>query len=720
MATVTKTYVENEYSTNKSTWTVNITGGAPQTASGNFRLTPVTVTAKYVGSNKGYAQALATLDYYADGVPIKATHGSEDDWAWFTTYHQLYPAEPKAWASNTVKTLPLLQGVEDFLPIAILSSIFNETNKNTRTVSISVATDSKGYDGFFLESTNYNYSTDNIYQSTRMDTYANVSSVTLDAPPTYQLGTPSYPSPHYAGLSSYDVPLSRLEAKYGGDITSVELKVGTDSTVQSYSSTIVSDQMISVIPTQSGTYTPTLTITDSRGQETSVSLPSITINPYTEPTFNFDTYRTDSVGLKNDEGTYSLIVSTINFMETLSSLTPPIITIDGELVSNLYFLSKDTEVDNNKIYYIKSTSEPYIYTEVQNPTGNPHLQNYYENSSVTWYSSLLPSKAVDASSEIGGANVMWSDISSGDTIYGLINNSFSHTTSYSIGMMVKDSLGSSSTTITQILSTAYYTIDFQAGGKEIAFGKPANDTLTSHQEDVGLFKCGMEAQFNEETIFDERITSNNGIDIKTGQLRSFINWDGASIPSVQYVKEMVIRLIDDSDWAGIHGASVYPTASGQRQAGGVAAYVGVRHPDADVANWIVAIVNPDGTRGYSVSDPAKFREAIASNNAANLTTGTLPGARLPVLLKTQAFTSSKFTQAAGAGTDLAQTITVPSGYELVGVVGCVSAHNVASSLGSVRKTAATQVKMSTTNRTSSQWTDMTHTVYVLFALSNIY
>lgn len=538
MATITKTYVENEYSTNKSTWTVTVTGGAPQTASGNFRLTPVTVTAKYVGSNKGYAQALTTLDYYADGVPIKATHGSEDDWAWFTTYHQLYPAEPQAWASNTVKTLPLLQGVEDFLPIAILSSIFNETNKNTRTVSISVATDSEGYEGFFLESTNYNYSTDNIYQSTRMDTYANVSSVTLDAPPTYQLGTPSYPSPHYAGLSSYDVPLSRLEAKYGGDITSVELKVGADSTIQSYSSTIVSDQMISVIPTQSGTYTPTLTITDSRGQETSVSLPSITINPYTEPTFNFDTYRTDSEGLKNDEGTYSLIVSTINFMETLSSLTPPIITIDGELVSNLYFLSKDTEVDNNKIYYVKSTSEPYIYTEVQNPTGNPHLQNYYENSSVTWYSALLPSKAVDASSEIGGANVMWSDISSGDTIYGLINNSFSHTTSYSIGMMVKDSLGSSSTTITQILSTAYYTIDFKAGGKEIAFGSPANDDLTDiagkDYSDEGLFKCKMGTSFNDMT------TGPNG------EVEEFISELGISGAGIE---------LTQSDWIVEQGTS---------------------------------------------------------------------------------------------------------------------------------------------------------------------
>ena len=702
MATITKTYVENEYSTNKSTWTVTVTGGAPQTASGNFRLTPVTVTAKYVGSNKGYAQALTTLDYYADGVPIKATLGPEDNWAWFTTYHQLYPAEPQAWASNTVKTLPLLQGTEDFWPIAILSSIFNETNKNTRTVSISVATDSEGYDGFFLESTNANYTTDNIYQSTRMDTYANVSSVTLDAPPTYQLGTPSYPSPHYAGLSSYDVPLSRLEAKYGGDITSVELKVGTDSTIQSYSSTVVSDQMISVIPTQSGTYTPTLTITDSRGQETSVSLPSITINPYTEPTFNFDAYRTDSIGIKNDEGTYSLIVSTINFMETLSSLTPPIITIDGELVSNLYFLSKDTEVDNNKIYYVKSISEPYIYTEVQNPTGNPHLQNYYENSSVTWYSALLPSKAVDASSEIGGANVMWSDISSGDTIYGLINNSFSHTTSYSIGMMVKDSLGSSSTTITQILSTAYYTIDFQAGGKEIAFGKPANDILTSHQEDVGLFKCGMEAQFNEK-------------------VRQPLDWDGVSIPESDEYKSIYVFPSDNpNEWVSQFGSEVFAQASGQRQAGGMTTYIGARHPDGNVNNYLSVTANPDGTRGYNVSDPAKFREAIASNNAANLTTGTLPGARLPVLLKTQAFTSSKFTQAAGAGTDLAQTITVPDGYELVGVVGCVSAHNIASSLGSARKTSATQVKMSTTNRTSSQWTDMTHTVYVLFALSNIY
>lgn len=40
-----------------------------------------------------------------------------------------------------------------------------------------------------------------------------------------------------------------------------------------------------------------------------------------------------------------------------------------------YILSNDTVVDQNKTYYIKNDDE---YEKVQNPTGNPHTNNYYE------------------------------------------------------------------------------------------------------------------------------------------------------------------------------------------------------------------------------------------------------------------------------------------------------------------------------------------------------
>ena len=44
-----------------------------------------------------------------------------------------------------------------------------------------------------------------------------------------------------------------------------------------------------------------------------------------------------------------------------------------------YVLSEDTEVDETKVYYIRSGEEgEYIYTEVSEPTGNPQENEYYE------------------------------------------------------------------------------------------------------------------------------------------------------------------------------------------------------------------------------------------------------------------------------------------------------------------------------------------------------
>lgn len=47
-----------------------------------------------------------------------------------------------------------------------------------------------------------------------------------------------------------------------------------------------------------------------------------------------------------------------------------------------YELTEDTEVDDSKVYYERTGSgtsqDPYVYTEVAQPTGNPKAQGYYE------------------------------------------------------------------------------------------------------------------------------------------------------------------------------------------------------------------------------------------------------------------------------------------------------------------------------------------------------
>ena len=280
-----------------------------------------------------------------------------------------------------------------------------------------------------------------------------VGTVTLNVPPSITPGTP-LSGPFYEGVSTYTVPINAAEAYYGGDISKITLTIGANSTTKTYSTTeIVSgdNETISVISPTAGTYTPILTIEDSRGQTKSINLSSIIINPYVRPSVNFDVYRTISNGVKNDEGTYGLIQATISYTSAIANLVAPTVKKDS------------IDISSNVTWY--TTTPPYSVSSTP-----------ISDWSTVVYSGQTP-----------------------PTIYGLINGSFSHASSYQITLIAEDNKGGQSTPITQTLSTAYYTIDFQAGGKEIAFGAPANETLTQTQQNIGLFKCEMETAFNDMT-----------------------------------------------------------------------------------------------------------------------------------------------------------------------------------------------------------------------------
>ena len=342
------------------------------------------------------------------------------------------------------------------------SRFFKAANKTRRTLTITL---SPAY--WELSTYNSDYSNN----STPSGTVA----LMLDVPPTATLGTPTYATPHYTGLGAYTVPITSAEAYYGGDISKVTLTVGQDSTVQTYSTPTISNQTISVTPTMAGTYTPTVTVEDSRGQTATYTLPQITVNPYNVPSVSFDVYRTNNIGIKNDEGHYALIQSTISYTDAIATLTEPSIQIDGVDLSSL------------------------------------------TNASVTWYKTW--------SNTSGVSNVIsnWTTLVPQNhtvTIYGLIDwkysttGNFAEDTSYQITLVANDSLNGHSTPITQTMSTAFYTIDFQAGGKEIAFGAPANDNLTSHPN--GLFKCAMDAQFGGSAEFDGNLALSTPLSIANG------------------------------------------------------------------------------------------------------------------------------------------------------------------------------------------------------------
>lgn len=62
--------------------------------------------------------------------------------------------------------------------------------------------------------------------------------------------------------------------------------------------------------------------------------------------------------------------------------------IYGTSAGDRYFLSDDTTVDSSKTYYTKGSDG--TYTEVSEPTGNPHTSDYYEKKTLTDADARLP------------------------------------------------------------------------------------------------------------------------------------------------------------------------------------------------------------------------------------------------------------------------------------------------------------------------------------------
>lgn len=82
-------------------------------------------------------------------------------------------------------------------------------------------------------------------------------------------------------------------------------------------------------------------------------------------------------------------------------LSPPIVSEDSFTMtgikvvvqSGVYLLTQDTTVVADKTYYIRSGTgteeDPYVYEEVESPTGDPHAQGWYEIGDL-YYSSGSP------------------------------------------------------------------------------------------------------------------------------------------------------------------------------------------------------------------------------------------------------------------------------------------------------------------------------------------
>lgn len=429
MATVTKTYTENNWSTYQSTWTVTVTT-ADMVVSDDFVLSLPTVSAKYVYSSKKRGEVNITIAYNVGGL-YRST--------------ATYKRADGAMTSGTTYTI---SNTANSRPTVTLSDVFTENNKTTRTVNVS---STFGGSIYLWSSKTSDGEQGNSYSSVSAS-LGTMATVTLDVPPTATVSPVSFDTPYvYAGMTTASVTVADATAYYGGDVDSATLTIGNQT------ASISGDGTLSILLNAGGTFTPVVTVTDSRGQVQEYQLDPITVGIYSTPTVNFDAQRTTNTGVLDDEGTYATIVTTLTFDPIAEAVAPLVAVADEDGIT--------------------------------------------QTATTTWYST----RASDGT--LSGA-VTWSTLASGSTVYGLISitGDFDTQKSYVISLTPQDSEGITGDTKTDTLQTAFYTVDFLAGGHGIAFGKPAVN--------VG-FECGMDATF-DETLTAQDMTAQEVQDFVDG------------------------------------------------------------------------------------------------------------------------------------------------------------------------------------------------------------
>lgn len=432
MATITKSYRETSDDDGGvsyglrgySTWTFSLTGSNMTVSTSSFVPT-TTMTAKYVCpsnysviSNMGKVESAFFLKI--GNTQLMEVHHDK-------SRTDGYMRGEVDMRNNTVYTT----SVTERYPASIsTSSVFNSSNSTSITATIGA------YNSFLSFSSSYNGSNlcSGYQYSDTGSSWGNLFTVTLDAPPTFNSTQVSfindYDGDAYVGLTTAKVTLSSLSAKYGGTISSATLTIGNQT------ATRTSNGVLSILLDSAGTFTPTVTVTDSRGQTTTKTLDAITVNPYVAPEVSFTLERTNSSGTVDDEGTYAVATASFNWTDAIATLSQPTVSaIDSD--------------------------------------GTPL------SVSATWYTDRALTTAVN-----------WSDTSSWSspkTLYGRIGT-LPVNESSQVTITPNDSEGSG-TAQTQTLASAFYTIDFLAGGHGIAFGQPASKE--------GFF-CNMDSHFSDK------------------------------------------------------------------------------------------------------------------------------------------------------------------------------------------------------------------------------
>lgn len=417
MATLTKTVTETSGS--KSTWTLTATKqDVTITTNGLQNVTLPNLSAKYSaisGKNGCYIDVNVSL--YIGSSSVGSCR--------YTTSSNV------KLAGNTAKALSPLQSYFS------ASNIFNSQNPTARSVPVLFKTSRiQLMSGKYLST----YEFEDPFGSCDLLTltsWGTLFNIVLDAPPTFNASNAtSDTTGFYAGISTARVTFSSCSAKYGGSITQTKLTIGNQSVTGSGNGTL------SIKLDTVGTFTPVVTVTDSRGQITTKTLPEITVNPYSLPQVTIQSVeRTAASGIPDDEGTAAVVTAVFSYTRAITDLLKPSMCIDGTVKDDSYCSWYMTRAADGTL------SEPVNWTD------------YNPESPVT--------------------------------LYGHMSEPFNRNLSYRIGIVPADEYNTG-TQITQTLPQAYYTIDVFAGGHGIAFGAPATEDG---------FKVAMPAVFTDSVVF---------------------------------------------------------------------------------------------------------------------------------------------------------------------------------------------------------------------------
>lgn len=378
-----------------------------------------------------------------------------------TNIGSTYYLSNTSFAANTWFNVPVKSGNPTSFSVNT-STLFNTNNRTTRTVTLSVTVTR-----IQLEQDGPEVSYSSGYFSNTATNWGNVLNVTLNAPPAVTASNMRFTKNYrrsdgsvYRGYTSVSVDVSGLSAQYGGTISSVVFSVANKSVsgTSNGTYTIVLDENTTL-----GTYTPTVTVTDSRGQVTTKSLTAFTILAYSAPTItDRAVVRTDSSGTPADEGTYALMTATINWLDFLEALKKP----------------TTTYVDEN---------------------GQTHT------ASVTWYTDRALQYQVQD----------WTALTSPVTVYG-ITGGLSYQFAYPITVTPEDTRAVG-TPATVVLPPAFYTMDFKAGGHGIAIGAPAT-------EDELFIAMDMELAMDHEFYLELDTDASSGTDYELYQAIVSLGW----------------------------------------------------------------------------------------------------------------------------------------------------------------------------------------------------